>query len=37
VPAIVIVGRDGTILRKTEGALSAEQQRAMMTFVTALR
>jgi hypothetical protein len=37
VPAIVIVSRNGKILRKTEGALSAEEERALVSFVTTLR
>jgi peroxiredoxin len=37
VPAIVIVNRDGTILRKTDGVQSIAQQRALLDFVAALR
>lgn len=36
VPAIVIVSRDGTILRKTDGVLPIAQQRSLLNFVTAL-
>jgi thioredoxin-related protein len=37
VPTIVIVKRNGEILMKTEGALPADKQRALMNFVTSLR
>lgn len=37
VPAIVLVSRNGAILRTTEGALSIAEQRALMSFVTTLR
>ena len=37
IPAIVIVTRDGKILRKTEGVLTDDAQRALVTFVMTLR
>jgi len=37
VPAILVVNRDGAILRETQGALSAEQKRALVSFVAGLR
>jgi thioredoxin-related protein len=37
VPTVVIVNRSGEILKKTEGALPVDKQRALMNFVTNLR
>lgn len=37
VPTVIVVSRNGTILKKTEGALSSEKQRALVQFVTSLR
>lgn len=36
VPAIVIVNRAGTILRKTEGALTPEQRRSLTAYLATL-
>ncbi len=37
VPSVVVVNRNGEILKKTEGALPADKQRALMNFVMNLR
>lgn len=37
VPTVLVVNRSGEILKKTEGALSVDKQRALLNFVTHLR
>jgi hypothetical protein len=37
VPALVVVKRDGAILRHTEGLLTADQRRQFISFVGAIR
>lgn len=37
VPSIVIVSRDGTVLRRADGVQSVAQQRSLLSFVAALR
>lgn len=37
VPTVILVNRNGEILQKTEGALRADKQRALLNFVTNLR
>ncbi len=37
VPTVIVVNRNGDILSKTEGALRADKQRALLNFVANLR
>ena len=37
VPTVIVVNRNGDILKKTEGVLSADKQRALLNFVANLR
>lgn len=37
VPTVIVVNRNGDVLKKTEGVLSADKQRALLNFVANLR